>query len=125
MSAVKTEVFIEINRLHLGEIQNALAIPLDKILIDSNRRGTGCKSDHAVRFLDYLRRNDGRTLEAQLVISFYCDEFHNFVSFPSRLRRDFRYHYTILKSFLSQSRRRHLRYCPGGTPITRRNAVLK
>ena len=48
-------IFVEVHRFHFGEIDVALAVPVDKLTVNAERRGTGSEAEHTARIENNLR----------------------------------------------------------------------
>ncbi len=70
-------VFVQIDRDRLAEVNVALVVPLDELTVNANGRGPRRKTQHTVRLHDDLRRDDVCRLTAELAVIFDCNEFHS------------------------------------------------
>ena len=73
----QTAVFVQIEGRAGAEIDVALVIPLDELLVNADGRGAGRETEHGLRLQDDLRGDDVRGLAAHVVIVFCADDFHN------------------------------------------------
>ena len=69
-------VFVQIERGTGAEIHVALIIPLDQLLVNSNRGRAGRQAEYRIRLEDDLRRNNVGRLTAHIVIVLCANDFH-------------------------------------------------
>ena len=75
-------VLVQVIGNDLGEIDIALFVPFDKLLIGADGRGARCQAQHAIGLEDNLSRDDIGRLAAHVGIVFCCDDLH-YASFLS------------------------------------------
>ena len=75
-------VLIQVHGRHLREIQISLIIPLDQLLVCTDRSRSGRQSKHTVWLHNHLCRNDICCFSAQIVVIFCFYDFHIQSSFP-------------------------------------------
>ena len=70
-------ILVEVVRAHLGEVDIALLVPLDKLLVGTNGGGTGSQTKDAIGLENNLRRDDiGRFTAHILVVASSNDPDH-------------------------------------------------
>src|SRR5699024_10610500 len=67
---LKAAVFIQVDGGNLGKIKVILVVPIDELLIDADRRGTGGQAKHAVRLHDNLGRDDVGGFAGHVIVIF-------------------------------------------------------
>ena len=66
--AVETTILVQVIAAHLGEVNVALLVPLDKLLVGTNGSRAGGQAKNAIRLENYLRRDDIGNLAAHILI---------------------------------------------------------
>lgn len=65
---VKAAILVQVIAAHLGEVNVALLVPLDKLLVRANGSRAGGQAKNAIRLEDDLRRDDISNLAAHILI---------------------------------------------------------
>lgn len=66
--AVETAILVQVIAAHLGEVNVALLVPLDKLLVGANGSRAGGQAKNAIGLEDNLRRDDIGNLAAHILI---------------------------------------------------------
>ena len=66
--AVETTILVQVIAAHLGEVNVALLVPLDKLLVGANGSRAGGQAKNAIRLENNLRRDDIGNLAAHILI---------------------------------------------------------
>ena len=73
----QTNILVKIHGANLGEVQIALFIPLDQLLISADGRASGSQAQHAVGLQDDLSGNNIGRFAACVIIILCTDNSHN------------------------------------------------
>lgn len=65
---VETAILVQVIAAHLGEVNVALLVPLDKLLVRTNGSRAGSQAKNAIRLENNLRRDDIGNLAAHILI---------------------------------------------------------
>lgn len=76
MAGGQPDIFIQIYRRYLPEINIALMLPRDELLIRANRAGAGCQSKNGIGFQNHLRRKNVRRLSAEMLVIPCANDLH-------------------------------------------------
>ena len=69
-------VLVQIDGRDLGEVNIALVVPLDQLLVGAHGGAAGSQAQHAVGLHDDLGRNDVGGLAGHIVVIFCADDLH-------------------------------------------------
>ena len=69
-------VLVQVDRRDLGEVDVALVVPLDQLLVGAHGRTAGGQAQHAVGLHDDLGRDDVGGLAGHVVVIFCTDDLH-------------------------------------------------
>ena len=74
--ARQAAVLVQVYRGDLGKVEVSALVPLDQVLVGAHRGTAGRQAEHAVRLVDDLRGDDGRSLAGHLVVILGADDSH-------------------------------------------------
>ena len=69
-------VLVQVDGRDLGEVDIALVVPLDQLLVGAHGGAAGSQAQHAVGLHDDLGRNDVGGLAGHIVVIFCADDLH-------------------------------------------------